>query len=64
MQTTTPYQRLSSTEREEISRGLAQGTGLSVIARRLGRAPSTVTRAVLQWQKPTEVITHLVALNV
>jgi transposase, IS30 family len=46
MQTTTPYQRLSSTEREEISRGLAQGTGLSVIARRLRRAPSTVTREV------------------
>jgi len=46
MQTTTPYQRLSSTEREEISRGLAQGTGLSVIARRLRRAPSTIAREV------------------
>jgi IS30 family transposase len=46
MHTTTLYRRLSSTEREEISRGLAQGTGLSVIARRLGRAPSTVAREV------------------
>jgi IS30 family transposase len=46
MQTTIPYQRLSSTEREEVSRSLAQGSGLSAIARRLGRAPSTVTREV------------------
>jgi len=46
MQTITHYRRLSSTEREEVSRGLAQGTGLSAIARRLGRAPSTVTREV------------------
>lgn len=46
MQTTTQYRRLSSTEREEVSRGLAQGTKLSAIARRLGRAPSTVVREV------------------
>ena len=46
MHTTTLYRRLSSAEREEISRGLAQGTGLSAIARRLGRAPSTVAREV------------------
>ena len=46
MQTTTHYRRLSSAEREEVSRGLAQGTGLSAIARRLGRAPSTVSREV------------------
>lgn len=46
MQTITPYRRLSCTEREEVSRGLAQGTGLSAIARRLGRAPSTVAREV------------------
>ena len=46
MHTTTPYRRLSSAEREEVSRGLAQGTGLSAIARRLGRAPSTVSREV------------------
>ncbi len=44
MHTTTRYWRRSSAEREEISRGLAQGTGLSAIARRLGRAPSTVAR--------------------
>ena len=46
MQTITPYLRLSFTEREEVSRGLAQGIGLSAIARRLGRAPSTVAREV------------------
>jgi IS30 family transposase len=46
MPATTPYRRLSSAEREEVSRGLAQGTGLSAIARRLGRAPSTVFREV------------------
>ena len=46
MHTTTPYRRLSSTEREEVSRGLAQGTSLSAIARRLGRAPSTIAREV------------------
>jgi len=38
--------RLSATEREEISRGLAAGESLRVIARRLGRAPSTVSREV------------------
>ena len=46
MQTITPYLRLSFTEREEVSRGLAQGIGLSAIARRLGRAPSTIAREV------------------
>ena len=46
MHTTTPYRRLSSAEREEVSRGLAQGAGLAAIARRLGRAASTVSRAV------------------
>ena len=46
MQTATQYRRLSSTEREEVSRGLAQGTRLSAIARRLGRAPSTIAREV------------------
>ena len=44
MHTTTQYRRLSSAEREEVSRGLAPGTGLSAIARRWGRAPSTVSR--------------------
>jgi transposase, IS30 family len=46
MHTTPPYRRLSSAEREEISRGLAQGTNLSAIARRVGRAPSTISREV------------------
>jgi IS30 family transposase len=38
--------RLSPTEREEISRGLAGGESLRAIAARLGRAPSTVSREV------------------
>jgi len=37
---------LSLGEREEISRGLAAGASLRLIARRLGRAPSTVSREV------------------
>jgi len=36
--------RLSLTEREEISRGIAAGEPLCAIASRLGRAPSTVSR--------------------
>lgn len=46
MQTTTSYRRLSSVEREEISRGLAQGERISAIADRLGRETSTVSREV------------------
>jgi Helix-turn-helix domain len=38
--------RLSQVEREEISRGLAAGESLRLVARRLGRAPSTVSREV------------------
>ncbi|WP_370465436.1 helix-turn-helix domain-containing protein [Nocardia sp. CS682] len=38
--------RLSLAEREEISRGLAAGDSLRGIARRLGRAPSTISREV------------------
>jgi transposase, IS30 family len=38
--------RLSLAEREEISRGLATGEPVREIARRLGRAPSTVCREV------------------
>jgi IS30 family transposase len=37
---------LSLAEREEISRGLAAGLSLRVIAERLGRAPSTICREV------------------
>src|SRR6478672_11233220 len=38
--------RLSLAEREEISRGVAAGESLRAIAKRLGRAPSTVSREV------------------
>jgi IS30 family transposase len=38
--------RLSLAEREDISRGLAAGEPVREIARRLGRAPSTVCREV------------------
>jgi IS30 family transposase len=38
--------RLSLTEREEISRGVAGGESFRVIAGRLGRAPSTISREV------------------
>jgi IS30 family transposase len=37
---------LQSAEREEISRGLAAGESLRTIARRLGRAPSTLSREI------------------
>src|SRR3989338_7741687 len=46
MQHTTQYRRLSSAEREEVSRGLARGETLSAVAKRLGRAPSTIAREV------------------
>src|SRR4029077_6131186 len=36
--------RLSLTEREEISRGLAAGLSLRAIAAGMGRAPSTICR--------------------
>ena len=37
---------LSGAEREEISRGLAVGEGVRSVARRLGRAPSTISREI------------------
>lgn len=37
---------LQTAEREEISRGLAQGEGVRSLARRLGRAPSTISREI------------------
>jgi IS30 family transposase len=39
-----PAHSLSAAEREEISRGVAAGDSCRVIAMRLGRAPSTVSR--------------------
>jgi IS30 family transposase len=38
--------RLSLAEREELSRGLVAGDSLRAIAKRLGRAPSTISREV------------------
>jgi len=46
MQTTKKYRWLSAAEREEISRGLAQGGTMADIAQRLGREASTVSREV------------------
>jgi IS30 family transposase len=43
---------LKLTEREEISRGLSAGESLRSIARRLGRAPSTVSREVARHGGP------------
>jgi len=41
-----PVRHLSLVEREEISRGVAAGESLRLLARRLGRAPSTLSREV------------------
>ncbi len=43
--------RLSLAEREELSRGLVAGDSLRMIAVRLGRAPSTISRE-LAWSGP------------
>lgn len=43
------YSRLSPREREEFSRGLASRQSLRMIARTLGRAPSTLSR---EWHRP------------
>lgn len=42
------YQRLTMIEREEISRRLASGQSLRVIAAQLHRAPSTISREIRQ----------------
>ena len=39
---------LTSTEREEISRGLARGASIRAIAGQLGRAPSTISREIVR----------------
>ena len=41
-----PSRQLRAAEREEISRGLAADESLRQLARRLGRAPSTISREV------------------
>jgi transposase, IS30 family len=46
MRTIKQYRRLSSAEREEVSRSIARGDTLSAIARRLSRSPSTISREV------------------
>lgn len=43
---TRKYQRLTNDEREEISRGLAQGKAMSEIAKMLGRDRSTIWREI------------------
>lgn len=40
------YRNLSFAEREEIALGCARGTGVRVIARKLGRSPSTISREI------------------
>lgn len=42
------YRRLLAVEREEISRGLAQGDSLSAIAKRLNREVSTISREIVR----------------
>ena len=59
--------RLSFGEREEVSRGLVAGDSLRRIARRLGRAPSTISREVAwsgsragyrAWRAESEAVTR------
>lgn len=44
------YKRLTMIEREEISRQIASGNSLRVIARNIGRAPSSISREIIQSQ--------------
>ena len=46
MKTPKEYHRLTSFEREEISRGLAQGESMATIGGCLGRETSTISREV------------------
>ncbi len=45
--------QLQLAEREEISRGLARADGVRTLARRLGRAPSTISREIRRHGGPT-----------
>ena len=45
-------QSLTLSEREDISRGLATGQSIRQIARRIGRAPSTVSREIIRHGGP------------
>ena len=40
------YQRLTLLDREEISRQIASGQSIQVIAKNLNRAPSTISREI------------------
>jgi len=53
-----PQLRLSLAEREEISRGLAKGEPLTLIAARLGRSVSTVSREVKRNAMPSGYRAH------
>jgi len=46
METQKKYRRLTSFEREEISRGFAQGESMATIGGCLGRETSTISREV------------------
>jgi len=46
------YYRLTFTEREEVSRYVAAGLGCRVIARKLERAPSTISRELCRMELP------------
>ena len=46
---------LRLTEREEISRGIAAGESARHLARRLGRAPSTVAREIARKRRPQPI---------
>lgn len=46
------YTHLSAAEREQISRGLAQGLSARAIARALGRSPSTICRELGRHRHP------------
>lgn len=50
---TPPASALSLAEREDISRGLAAGNSIRMIAAQLGRAPSTISRETSRNQGPT-----------